>query len=272
MRIHIPLLIWLTLLASTCAWAQEEPRPKNPKIKKLSEYTMEELRAELEARAPRHSLAPGPEGKPQLSPFTIYSDAMIVKELNKKQAAAYGAKSIYGQDNRMDYYEIKDPEIRKLFQSVALLVDTKFVVRNPPTLLAETFGTLFDLCADERFYFQPSAGFCTGFLVGPDLVATAGHCLDSNSLKDVAFVFDYHMTTQKTYLKATRLATQSENVFFAKEIVGRQCSTNAADWALVRLDRPTGREPLKLRANGVVGDAAPGVRPRASLRTPHEVR
>jgi len=33
--------------------------------------------------------------------------------------------------------------------------------------------------------------FCSGFLVAPDLVATAGHCVNPNNVTNILFVFGF---------------------------------------------------------------------------------
>ena len=60
------------------------------------------------------------------------------------------------------------------------------------------FGDALNLCKEERFREQPIGAFCSGFLVGPDLIVTAGHCIkNSNDLANTRFVFGYRMNSVK---------------------------------------------------------------------------
>src|SRR5690606_25377246 len=47
-------------------------------------------------------------------------------------------------------------------------------------------------CSSERFTEQPNPGMCSGFLIAPDLIATAGHCVTlDNFCEEYEWVFDY---------------------------------------------------------------------------------
>ena len=61
------------------------------------------------------------------------------------------------------------------------------------TLATEGFGDSNDLCQTERFRDQPIGAFCSGFLVAPDIIATAGHCVNANTLGSCRFVFGFYM-------------------------------------------------------------------------------
>src|SRR5262249_28461083 len=89
------------------------------------------------------------------------------------------ARPVYGVDNRKDIYEISDPDILKLERSVAgFFYDTDFETNAGNTILKRTpFDPMFHLAPSERFQDQPQEAYCTGFLVAPDLLMTAGHCL-----------------------------------------------------------------------------------------------
>jgi len=166
---------------------------------------------------------------------------------------------IYGTDDRREVYVLTDPGLLALAASTVALVDSAdvspqgdgtYLVNGAPTL-----GVARRLCSGEPFADQPTAAFCTGFLVSPDRIATAGHCIDASSCGSTTFVFGYQMLGAAT----PRLQFAASDVFTCAQVVDRvQSATN--DWAVVRLDRAvTDREPLALRRTGAVALGAPVV-------------
>lgn len=119
---------------------------------------------------------------------------------------------------------------------------------------------LTQLCTDELMHNEPSLPFsCTGFLVAPDLLATAGHCVyavnnpgqeirNETGLACEAFswLFDYQ-TDQAGISKTKDLP--AENLYRCKRIIYAVHKETAPyqDYALIQLDRPVkGRTPLKI--------------------------
>ncbi|HBA61414.1 MAG TPA: hypothetical protein DCZ92_11480 [Elusimicrobia bacterium] len=88
--------------------------------------------------------------------------------------------STYGDDNREEYCSA-NITIRNLADSVAgLFTDGSSVTLTGKSYVygTTTLGETRDRVApDQRFVNQPAAAFCTGFLVGDDLLVTAGHCV-----------------------------------------------------------------------------------------------
>ena len=66
------------------------------------------------------------------------------------------------------------------------------------------------LCPEVRFSEQKVIGRCTGFLVAPNLLLTAGHCFDQSDLRGT------HVSTQALFL-----TTLSQEQDFEKETVFR---------------------------------------------------
>lgn len=144
-------------------------------------------------------------------------------------------KVIYGTDDRADVYQVDRAELRELADStVALIPNTNMrLVNGMFTITASSFGDEMSLCKDEPYYDQPLAANCSGSLVGEDLIATAGHCVTSNSdCKKYSFVFGFRMQDAKT----APMSISSDDVYACKEIVSREYSSRQ-DYALVRLDR-----------------------------------
>jgi V8-like Glu-specific endopeptidase len=106
-------------------------------------------------------------------------------------------------------------------------------------LKLETLKDTQGLCVGERYVSQPVGAFCSGTLVGPDLVLTAGHCIREISgngsvpaITSTRFVFGYQMRNDTSYATIS-----SAQVFTGKEVVGGTMNTKADDWALVRLSK-----------------------------------
>ncbi|WP_413944733.1 trypsin-like serine peptidase [Bdellovibrio sp. HCB-162] len=159
-------------------------------------------------------------------------------------------KVIYGDDNRVDVYQVERADIRDVADSTVALIPTRSIVNSGNGLvkiLSSQYGKEMNLCSDEPFFDQPTAANCSGSLVGDDLIATAGHCVSNADCSAYAFVFGFKMADAKT---APESLPASE-VYNCKEIVAREY-TSAQDYALVRLDRSVrGHRPLTLQRTPV---------------------
>ncbi|UXR64545.1 serine protease [Bdellovibrio bacteriovorus] len=155
---------------------------------------------------------------------------------------------IYGDDNRSDLYEVQKEEVRAVAASTAALIGKEHLQNNDSNGYyhkGSTLGHEKKLCPEERFIDQPALSDCSGFLVGEDLLVTAGHCiLSANSCNSFYFVFDYKMDNAHVGPKFSSY----DDVYSCKKIIERKLS-DAADYALIRLNRPVkGRKPLRLQA------------------------
>ena len=118
-------------------------------------------------------------------------------------------KVVYGTDDRMDVYQESDPLIRTWAASTcALIYSNKLSVQPDGSYVLTPSAYIrggYPACPEEPFGDQPTAAFCTGFLVGPDLIATAGHCGMST---ETCFVFGWEMLDAAT----PRLAFDADRV------------------------------------------------------------
>ncbi len=158
--------------------------------------------------------------------------------------SVYKPKVIYGKDHRADLYQIEDQVVAKVSRSTAAMVP-KSILTKIGTIYQMTsglFGRDNRLCSTELFYNQPNAAVCSAFLVGPDLLATAGHCISTEDCDRRAFIFNYSMKNE------VEMPTQAleEDVYFCKAVIKREL-TSQQDYSLVQLDRPVrGHDILKL--------------------------
>ena len=172
-------------------------------------------------------------------------------------------KAIYGVDNRYEVEQLKDPFLEGLADSTAGRIH-KYLLRQTETddyrVYGYSLGMMNKLCYDERFYSQLAPLDCSGFLVAPDLLVTAGHCMMMpNACEDYYWVFGYQTVNGKA-----KTSVSGDDVYRCKEILDLK-PTNAYefyvtqnDYALIRLDREVaGREPLKVRTSGKISEDAP---------------
>ena len=166
-------------------------------------------------------------------------------------------KVIYGVDDRKDIFESKNTPYKTLAQSTAAMIPTNVLEEREGNLLEITGTTLEEdgICSDARFAKQITAANCSGFLVGEDLLVTAGHCIESLSdCSRYSWVFDYANTTEE---KKTHIVPKSA-VYTCTQIISRALDrATDNDYALVKLDRKVeGRLPLKVRTSGKIANKA----------------
>jgi V8-like Glu-specific endopeptidase len=152
---------------------------------------------------------------------------------------------IYGEDNRVDTLHSTSTLFLRLADStVAMIGNEKITLRgNTAELNGVTLQERFNLCDKERFIDQPSIAYCSGFLVAPDVIATAGHCMDRiGQCENFSWVFNYKITEKNQ----TAVSVASSEVYSCKSIIAQQ-NREGRDFALIKLDRPvSGHAPVQL--------------------------
>lgn len=165
---------------------------------------------------------------------------------------------IYGKDNRVEVYEAK-ASYQLLAKSTATKVALEKLTETSSNLFSlpqESLAVSGDICSTERFASQPTSSDCSGFLIGPDLIATAGHCVDDQSDCDnSAWVFGYQVDP---ITKKAGIDILSKDIYRCKKIISRnENEYSMMDFALVQLERVVpDRTPLKFRREGKVEDNA----------------
>lgn len=162
---------------------------------------------------------------------------------------------IYGADDRRDFYQISDPDLIPIADATVALVPATslgFPRAGSYRLNGAALRQLAPFCATERYLDQPSIASCTGFLVAPDLVATAGHCIElGDPCGSTAIIFGYRMLDAAT----PALDIPESQVYFCEEVVASAFDPSGDDWAILRLDREVDdHEPLPIRREGRLGD------------------
>ncbi len=192
-----------------------------------------------------------------------------------------GKGDLIGGDSRFEVHDPNVPQVyRQVAESTALIfstlniadIDANTIRLNSRTMNQKKLQSEgMPLCSTERFRDDAAPGYCTGFLIGPDLVATAGHCVNGHTLcQNMAFAFGF----SKDNPSDTALTLPREDFYRCETIVGQEYDQGEQtlqefangelwqDWAVIKLDRPvTGRRPLPvdLSASPAVGESVTAV-------------
>lgn len=168
--------------------------------------------------------------------------------LNDTHAAPSG---IYGDDDRKDYFEIRDPKIKDISKSTVAIIQKSYLIelpngnfakKNPLSLLQQ------GMCSEAKFSSQVTYGHCSGSLIADDLVLTAGHCFTNwdspSSFKHMYVVFDLKLESPLQ----NNIEIKRENVFEIKEVPYYEYTLKDGriDLAIIRLNRTSNRNPLKV--------------------------
>jgi V8-like Glu-specific endopeptidase len=161
---------------------------------------------------------------------------------------------IDGTDDRRDIFELaassaavaRNADGVPILNATSALLAHDGVVDLPTTTLA----IAQNVCASERYASQPidTAGICTSYLVGPRLLATAGHCTGfaptGSAPGDLSAVFGFRMLDAGS----ARTTVAASEVYRVVAVRGL-CPT--ADCTVLELDRPvTNHVILPFRRTG----------------------
>lgn len=175
----------------------------------------------------------------------IFSYAVILTLLTT--AAQADQKVIYGEDDRKDIYEVQNLKYLNLAASTVALVKTGNLQQNSSGVVnikADSFSETIGVCKTEKYADQPSGGFCSGALIGPNTILTAGHCIKNMSdCSSTKFVFGYAVTQKGKY--PTHVPEQ--DVVGCANVLHTQAVNSGADFAIIKLDRKiTHRKPAEM--------------------------
>lgn len=161
--------------------------------------------------------------------------------------------AIFGADDRVS---IRPGSMGyELSRSTAVaLLTSNYEVREDGRLKLFTDRLDSWLCRENRFADSPSLAYaCSGFLVAPNLIVTAGHCMVNTGVsrnetetycQAFSWLFDFHEQSDPENFPA-------ENLYRCKQVVYavKDEGYPYRDYALVELDRPVvGRTPLPLNS------------------------
>lgn len=179
--------------------------------------------------------------------FKVFiSTALLLSSLTSQAVD----KVVYGEDNRLEQYEIMDQTKLDLQRStLAMIPKTKLKKDKNDNGTYKAIDSKIGLCSDAKFNNQVDVSDCSGFLIeknGRQYVVTAGHCATSKvDCYNNYWVFDY---AKKSPNDDARTIDES-NVYNCKKIVVQSLNhSNGTDFALIELDRRVeDRAPLEYR-------------------------
>lgn len=160
--------------------------------------------------------------------------------------------------------EMSESRFKHIFSNTGIMVsegalDEPILLRNKIMSVFYNNSSTRKVCEDIPFLDEVAVGTCSGVLVGEDLVATAGHCIDLSIYKNTWY-FNYQngddLTKREGYKVTEILHHEFENISLKYSQQRRDLNTQRIsmgvrplpadikdfstykDIALLRLDRP----------------------------------
>lgn len=169
-----------------------------------------------------------------------------------------GQSVVYGEDDRINLYDINDLVWKSYATStVALVSNYKIDEKDDHYYInGNKIGEDRNFCADEPFYNEPYSAFCSGSLIAKDIIITAGHCMRNKTDCDgTSFVFNF---AYKNSVNDDPQTVGKDDVYACEEIIHSEVEGfRGSDFAIIKLKREVvGHTPLKVREQGIVGDNA----------------
>jgi len=175
------------------------------------------------------------------------TDQSLKKNINL-DSSEISPRVIYGSDDRLDIYQVTDNNLLRLANSTVALIRNSRITdtqNGDSEILTFSYKNNYNLCPEEPFVEQNVAAFCSGFLVGENLVVTAGHCISTQSdCNTISLVFGFSVTQKGKLPKKI----QNTEIYKCVELIKSEVQFNGADFAVIRLERNVvGHIPLKIR-------------------------
>jgi V8-like Glu-specific endopeptidase len=197
---------------------------------------------------------------PSVSLAKVSPSTPTPPNMTKTSDELFNDKVIYGEDNRQELDQYHDQKFIELGRSTAVMVGRSSLTQNRQDgsyqIKGKNLVSGAGVCTEEPFSDQLAPGRCSGFLVAPDLLVTAGHCVTgSYDCSTYSWVFDFkiHQDHPERNYKVN-----SNDVYNCKEVVERKLdSATQDDYALIRLTSAvTNRTPLTFRKTGTIAPKA----------------
>lgn len=181
-----------------------------------------------------------------IMPFIVVS---LVSLIASKSYAAH-PKMVYGTDGRYEVDDFKVIPYRPYTEAVAGMVSRERIYdKGNFYQFYKIRLTDEGLPSSIPYSRQIVLPDCSGFLVAPDVLVTAGHCItEEKDCSDNIWVFDY------TFKNSQKNKIDKKNTAQCSRILKRSFEQEGwVDYAVIQLDHPmTDRTPLKYRTSGAI--------------------
>ncbi len=192
--------------------------------------------------------------------LTVNAQDQKIIEYPFNEPGSEPSRGVFGEDDRK---EIKDAEGYKDFaRATAVMVSKRNIYNNEfyswslREKIQNKYGKDVKISEDVRFLDQPAIGSCSGFLIAPDILVTAGHCINSmEEAENVVWIFDY--TNDMKFINNRKLEFDPENIFEVESIITSKLDDDTEkgyedDYAVLKLKRKSTRAPYRFRTSGSV--------------------
>lgn len=168
------------------------------------------------------------------------------------------SRGVFGEDGRHEVNDVSG--ITHYTKATAVMIPKSSVDGNKVygyslrQSLTMQFGIdRFD--ENVKFLDQPTVANCTGFLVAPQIIVTAGHCINSiEDANDWYWLFDY-TNNMKWNLEGNYVTIDRNNLYEVIEVLGSKFEGDnddeLEDYAVLKLNRTVNdRKPYRIRTSG----------------------
>ncbi len=179
-------------------------------------------------------------------------------------AEEYGLNAIYGKDNRFFISKNSAPKLIDQSKSVAMIVGQDGLMKTGQNYIlnGKSLKEHLNLCPDEKFSKKPSTTACTGFLVKPKVLVTAGHCvLDQNDCLSKKIIFNLLDSSNRLF--SSKRLVKANQVFNCKQIIAHGAD-ESMDYSIIELEEDT-KDSIPL----IVNDSSHGVKPSSVYMLGH---
>ena len=194
----------------------------------------------------------------------LFSGTLLAQEIPVQdpfREPGTSTRGVFGEDDRKEATDAKD--FKDYVRATAVMIPKAYFTNNRVygiTLrerLTRVFGTSnFD--PNVKFLDQPAVAQCTGFLIAPGILVTAGHCItDLKTAKDYYWVFDY--TNSIKYNPTEQFfEVKQENLYSVTQVLAAENIDDdylkSRDYSVLRLHTETDRRPYRFRTSGTVAN------------------
>lgn len=141
--------------------------------------------------------------------------------------------AIVGEDNRISYEQLNNFNPAHLAHATATQLSAKYLKSVDDKTMSYPTGQIQNQCPGEKFSNMRTLGGCSGFLIAPDILVTAGHCKDYSiaDCSDDAWLFHHYSSPP-----AGKALVKKEDIYHCQEVLAYE-HNQEADYAVLKLNR-----------------------------------